>query len=70
MIILVGIIVYGTFNILTIRGLGNEVLALNKELDTARKDPRLSAIDTNEKAASSIKEELSKLYTLDKYIDD
>lgn len=63
------ILVYGTFNIITIRRLGKEVLALNAELEAAKKNQKLSVINANEKEVSDIKAELSRLHELDKYID-
>jgi len=68
-LILAGIIAYGTFNIITIRRLSNEVLTMNAELEEARKNPKLSEINAREKEVSGLKAELSKLHTLDEYID-
>jgi Tfp pilus assembly protein PilN len=68
--ILIGIIAYGTFNLLSIRRLSNDITALNAELEAAGKDPRLTGIMAGEKEAAALKEDLSRLYALDKYIDD
>ncbi len=68
-LVLIGIIAYGAFNHFSIRRLGKEIIALNTELEAARKDPRLEGIIAMEKEAALLKEDLSGLYALDKYID-
>jgi len=68
-LVLIGIIAYGAFNHLSIRRLGKEINALNTELEAVRKDPRLEGIMAMEKEAALLKEDLSGLYALDKYID-
>ena len=68
-LVLIGIIAYGAFNHLSIRRLGKEINALNTELEAVRKDPRLEGIMAMEKEAALLKEDLSGLYALDKYIE-
>ena len=68
-LVLIGIIAYGAFNHFSIRRLGKEIIALNTELEAARKDPRLEGIIAMEKEAALLKEDLSGLYALDKYIE-
>lgn len=69
-LILIGILSYGTFNLLTIRNLSKDILALKTELEVSRKDPKISEIIAKEKDVSALKEDLSKLYALDKYVND
>mgnify|MGYP000891568960 FL=1 len=68
-LVLIGIIAYGAFNYFSIRKLGKEIIALNTELEAVRKEPRLEGIIAMEKEAALLKEDLSGLYALDKYID-
>lgn len=68
-LILSVIIVCGTINIITIRRLGKELLALNTELETAKNNQKISAINASEMEVKDIKAELSRLHELDKYID-
>ena len=69
-LILAGIITYGTINILTIRRLGNEIAVLAASLETGRKDSRLPDIIAKEGEVTALKAELSKLYALDNVIND
>ncbi len=69
-LILAGIITYGTINILTIRRLSNEITLLAAGLEAGRQDSRLSDILAKEGEVTALTAELSRLYALEKVIDD
>lgn len=69
-LICIGIIGYGTYNLMTIRGLSSEVTALNTQLEASRKDPKIAEILAKEQQVSAMKADLSKVAAMDKYISD
>lgn len=69
-LICIGIIGYGFYNLMTIRSLGSEVAALNTQLETSRKDPKIADILAKEQQVSAMKADLSKVVAMDKYVSD
>lgn len=69
-LIVMGIIIYGLFNFISIINLKREVAAISSELETNLKNPKIKEILDKEQKIKDIKVDMDKINALDKYIQE
>lgn len=69
-LIVMGIIIYGLFNFISIINLGREVVAISSELETNLRNPKIKEILDKEQKIKDIKVDMDKINALDKYIQE